>query len=101
MTTTDIDLILLDALNDVHLELNRLERFITNDILQEITPWQNHQLIDPDLENDIRKYVHLANSFFLAFCVVVVIVPIGIFLGLFFRNVRQRRSDRSFTETSG
>jgi len=101
MTTTDIDLILLDALNDVHLELNRLERFINNDVLQEITPWQSHQLIDPNFEHDIRKYVHLANSFFLAFCVVVVIVPICIFIGLFFRNVREGRSNRSFTETSG
>ena len=47
---TDIDQILLDALDIIHLQLAKVIDIINKDILSRITPWQDHLLIDIELE---------------------------------------------------
>ncbi|CAF0996212.1 unnamed protein product [Rotaria sp. Silwood1] len=76
-TQTDIDMKLLDVLNLVHDKLIKAINSINNDILSQITPWQNNMLIKKDLEEQIRKYINLVGIIFLVLVIILGMIPVS------------------------
>ena len=76
-TQTDIDQKLFDVLNFVHVKLRKVISIINQDILNKITPWQSHMLIDINLENRIRKYTNLVGVIFLVLVVFLGLIPLN------------------------
>ncbi|CAF1093637.1 unnamed protein product [Rotaria sordida] len=71
-TQTNIDMKLLNVLNLVHEKLLKAINSINNDILSQITPWQNYMLINIELEERIRRYISLVGIIFLVLVIVLV-----------------------------
>ncbi|CAF1194881.1 unnamed protein product [Rotaria sordida] len=70
-TQTNIDMKLLNVLNLVHEKLLKAINSINNDILSQITPWQNYMLINIELEERIRRYISLVGIIFLVLVIVL------------------------------
>jgi len=77
---TDIDQILLDALDLVHQELKKVNDTIKQNILSEITPWEEHMLLDTEVEGIIRGYVSMAGTIFLVLVLVLGGIPVIFFI---------------------
>ncbi|CAF1107838.1 unnamed protein product [Rotaria sordida] len=78
-TQTDIDMKLLNVLNLVHEKLLKAINSINNDILSQITPWQNYMLINIELEERIRRYISLVGIIFLVLVIVLGMIPVVFF----------------------
>jgi len=79
-TENDIDKKLLEALDIVHIELKRVIDIIERDILNKITPWQNHMLINTDTEEQIRAYMNLVGNIFLVLVITLGGIPVIFFV---------------------
>ena len=79
-TDTDIDQELLTALDSLHQVLKKLIKIIGDDILQNITPWENHLLISKDRQSTIRHYVNLVGTIGFALIIALVAIPLIFFL---------------------
>lgn len=79
-TDTDIDRELLKALDSLHQVLKKVIKIIDDDILQNITPWENHLLISKDLQSTIRHYVNLAGAIGFALIIALVAIPLVFFI---------------------
>jgi hypothetical protein len=75
-THSDIDDKLLAALLVVHIELERAINTINNDILSKITPWEDHLLMNIELEEQIRYYVSLSGTIFFVLVIVLGAIPL-------------------------
>ena len=78
-THTDIDVILLEGLEVVHFELTRVNETMREDILSEITPWNEHLLIDAKSENNIRKYINIGGIVLLVLVILLGAIPLIFF----------------------
>jgi len=79
-TETDIDKKLLEALDIVHLQLEKLIDTINQDIINKTTPWQNNMLMDIELEETIRSYISLGGTIFFALVIVLGGIPVIFFV---------------------
>ncbi|CAF1147390.1 unnamed protein product [Rotaria sordida] len=70
---------LLNVLNLVHEKLLKAINSINNDILSQITPWQNYMLINIELEERIRRYISLVGIIFLVLVIVLGMIPVVFF----------------------
>ena len=77
---TDIDQILLNALDVVHRELSKINQTVRNDILNEITPWEKHLLLDTKSEEQIRGYFNLAGTIIMVLVIVLGAIPVIFFV---------------------
>ena len=84
-THNDIDKKLLEGLDVVHQQLRKIINTVKTDILNKITPWQNHMLIDIDIEEQIRNYMTLAGNICLVLVIFLTVIPLafGIFVIIF------------------
>ena len=79
-THSDIDDKLLAALDVVHIELERAVRTIDNDILSKITPWENHLLLNDELEGQVRYYISIAGTVLFVLVIVLGAIPLIFFV---------------------
>ncbi|CAF0895244.1 unnamed protein product [Rotaria sp. Silwood1] len=59
---TEVISIVVEALDLVHQQMNKLIDRIRNDFLSQITPWPNAMLMNKTLEDQVRWYVRLVIS---------------------------------------
>jgi hypothetical protein len=95
-TDTEIDNTIFDAFNLVHQQLRKLIDTIQNDILSQITPWQNAMLMNKDLEEQVRWYVRLVGTILLVLIIILGLIPIVFFIIIIIcRLNRCQRNDSS------
>ncbi|CAF4094688.1 unnamed protein product [Adineta steineri] len=93
---TDIDDILLNALNLVHEYLRKIIDTIDKDILPEILPSDNPLFMSIEFEEEIRGYISSIGTVFLILIIFVVLIPVGFLIFLILAHLC--RCDR--TESS-
>jgi len=71
---TEIDEKLVEALNVVHDQLKNLNDTIQKDILQRISPWEEHLLMSNNTEEEIREYVNIGGIV----CMVLILILGGL-----------------------
>mgnify|MGYP006897128087 CR=1 FL=1 len=65
-----------NALEFLHNKLTNTINIINQDILSQITPWQNHILIDMELEDTIRRYINIAGIISFVLVLLLGIIPL-------------------------
>ncbi|CAF2561312.1 unnamed protein product [Rotaria sp. Silwood2] len=94
-TQTDIDMKLLNVLNLVHDKLIKAINSINDDVLKKITPWQNHMLINKDLEEQIRHYINLVGIISLVLVIILGIIPVGFLIFIIIYRLCNRNDNES------
>lgn len=72
----NLDQALLRVFNEIHQPLDRLTEFLNNHILTKVSPWQDHRLINSDLEKMIRRYSRVVHCLVSFICIGLVLVPV-------------------------
>ncbi|CAF4352140.1 unnamed protein product, partial [Adineta steineri] len=90
---TDIDDILLNALNLVHEYLRKIIKTIDEDILATILPSDNPLFMSIEFEEEIRGYISSIGTVFLILIIFVVLIPVGFLIFLIL--ARLCRCDRN------
>ena len=91
----DIDQKLLDGLDGIHKELKRANQTMREDILNKITPWEKHMLLDLKLEEDVRNYINIGGIVFLVLVILLGVIPLVFFCLIFICRLCGRCQDRS------
>ena len=99
-TDTNIDKELLKALDGLHQVLTKVISTIEQDILQKITPWQDHLLIDKDRESSIRYYLKLVGTIVLALIIALVVIPLIFFVGAVVTRLYRAKHNQSAYSSS-
>ena len=86
-TDTDIDQQLFDALDIVHVELQRVNQTMQENILGEITPWEENTLLDLKSEEDIRNYINIGGKVSLILVILLGVIPLVFFCLIFICRV--------------
>lgn len=77
---SEIDQTIINSLNQMHEELNKLIETVQNNFLDQMTSGQNSALINEDLEDKIRYYIRLVGIMLLVLVIVIGIIPLVFFI---------------------
>ncbi|CAF1137076.1 unnamed protein product [Adineta ricciae] len=87
---TDIDAIILDSLSLVHEQITKITNIIEIDFLNYMKPWEDHVLLNQELEKQIRYYTRLAGTILLVLIIIFGLFPVGLFTVIILYHCRQR-----------
>ncbi|CAF2122751.1 unnamed protein product [Rotaria magnacalcarata] len=88
---TDIIKIVIHGLDLVHQQMRKLIDTIDNDVLSQITPWQNAMLLNKNLEDKVRWYVRLVTTILIVLIIIVGLIPIVLLIIIITCRVCHRR----------
>ncbi|CAF3941948.1 unnamed protein product [Adineta steineri] len=96
---TDIDIILLNALNLVHDYLRKVINTIDYDILDKILPSDNPLFMSIEFEEEIRGYISSIGTVFLILIIFVVLIPVGFLIFLILAHLCRCDRNESSNKT--
>jgi len=92
----EIDNTILDALDPIHQQLEKLIDTIEKDFLSDAASWQNTLLINENLEGQIHRYISLVGTILLVLIIIFGLIPIFFFIIIILcRCCRGQRKDSS------